>query len=317
MIKGIIKFVIAFVIIYWLFQRGQIDFSLIPKSLEYKGIWAICFSILFINVIVTSLRWRFLLKIKSTAEIKIIDTIKLTWIGMFFSTVLPGAVTGDIIKLVYARDLDRTQSKSFFLTTIFLDRLIGLLGLLTILGIFTLIYYQEISVKSEQLAHLVNFNFLIFFGVLMAVATIFTPKKMQNILSGLAAKIPFIGHKFVHLFEQIWFIGTAPKTVFLCICMSLIGQSCNVFAFITLAYPFLSAPIDMGHAFTFIPLGMVGTAIPITPAGLGVGHALYSALFGFFGINNGASLFNLFFLANVGINLIGAIPYTLFTKKIS
>ena len=52
-------------------------------------------------------------------------------------------------------------------------------------------------------------------------------------------------------------------------------------------------------------------AIPIAPAGIGVGHAVFDTLFGLFGINNGASLFNIYLLAIVAESLTGAIPYLL------
>ena len=55
-------------------------------------------------------------------------------------------------------------------------------------------------------------------------------------------------------------------------------------------------------------------AIPISPAGLGVGHAIFDILFRYFSVDNGASLFNLFFIVTIFLHLLGGIPY-IFSKK--
>jgi hypothetical protein len=55
----------------------------------------------------------------------------------------------------------------------------------------------------------------------------------------------------------------------------------------------------------------MATAIPISPGGLGVGHVLFANLFNLVGIDNGASLFNLFFLIAFLHNFSGVIPYLL------
>jgi uncharacterized membrane protein YbhN (UPF0104 family) len=97
--------------------------------------------------------------------------------------------------------------------------------------------------------------------------------------------------------------------------MSTGTQFLNVFSFWIICSPFFEVPLSFQYAFTFIPLGLVSIAIPITPAGLGVGHAIFGTLFSYFGVNNGASLFNLYFLMMISLNLLGTIPYLLSGKR--
>ena len=118
MIKTLAKFVLAIGIIYWLLQKGELDFSLIPKSLKYYWSWIIILLLLVTNILITSWRWKILVEIKSEKKLPIIPVVKLTWIGAFFSSVLPGIVTGDIVKLFYARELDKNLSKTYLLTKI-------------------------------------------------------------------------------------------------------------------------------------------------------------------------------------------------------
>ena len=88
-----------------------------------------------------------------------------------------------------------------------------------------------------------------------------------------------------------------------------------VLAFYTLTSPFYEQALPLRYAFTFIPVGMIAVAIPIAPAGLGIGHAIFNWLFSFFNISKGASLFNLYFIAIMSINMVGSIFYVMSGKK--
>jgi hypothetical protein len=52
-------------------------------------------------------------------------------------------------------------------------------------------------------------------------------------------------------------------------------------------------------------------ALPVAPSGLGVGHAIFQKIFELSAIQNGASLFNIYFVISLGVNVLGVIPYLL------
>lgn len=295
MIKMILKFVFAFIIIYWLFQKGDLDFSLIPRSLGHPGNWIFFIGILLLNEIITSYRWRSILHLKTETKVSAVEVVKLTWIGMFFSAILPGAVTGDIIKMFYAKSLSNKLDKSFLLTSVFIDRLIGLIGLLFLMGIMSVIFYSELTAISPQVRHVIHLNFVIFAGVIAFLLTLFVPEKLQRIILRYSLFIPIVGNKIKKLLEQVWLIGNSKKTVAFCLFSAVFSQTLNVISFWVLAKPFFNNPLPWKYAFSFIPLGFVSIAIPIAPSGLGVGHAMFNALFSYFHIAGGASIFNLFF----------------------
>lgn len=97
--------------------------------------------------------------------------------------------------------------------------------------------------------------------------------------------------------------------------LSIFIQLIAVLIFWSLIAPFVSEKMDFIQALAFIPIGLMTLALPVAPSGLGVGHAIFQKLFEFSGINNGASLFNLYFVVTLVLNLLGAIPYLLFKKK--
>jgi hypothetical protein len=97
--------------------------------------------------------------------------------------------------------------------------------------------------------------------------------------------------------------------------ISLVVQFIGVLIFWSLIRPFVAGHMDFIQALAFIPVGLMTLALPVAPSGLGVGHAIFQKLFQFAGIDNGASLFNLYFFLTLSVNVLGVIPYLLSKRK--
>ena len=298
-------------------STGKLDFSLAIKVLETKGALLFCLLLIVGQGILASIRWKILLRCGTNNPLPLKSLIGITWIGLFFSSFLPGAVTGDLIKLVYVRDLDKEISKTFLVMTVLLDRILGLVALFLLLGLFSIIYYSELSSFSKQLATLIHINFLIFIGVIFFLVTLFLNTTWQEKILLLIVQVPILGKRIAKTFEQFWIIGESKSGVFKCLLISVISHCMIIIAFYIISSPFYDSPISLGHAFTFMPLGLLAISIPIAPAGMGVGHAVFDTLFGYYNVSGGASLFNLYFLAYVFINMLGIFPYIFMGKNTS
>ena len=176
MLKTILKFLFAGGIIFWLLRSGKLDLSLVKKSFSAGHYWLACLGILVVQDIVSAFRWKILLEIKTGRKLPALSMIRLTWIGLFFNSFLPGAVTGDFIKLLYARDLDPKLTKTYLVTSVLLDRIIGLIGLLFLLGLFSILYFKEVTGISPQINRLLYVNSLLFIGVIFFfISSFFLP----------------------------------------------------------------------------------------------------------------------------------------------
>lgn len=315
MFKAILKIAFAGGIIFWLLRSGKLDFSLIGQSIQNGWSWAICIALLIAQAAGSAIRWRLLLKIKSDAPLPTTSMIKLTWIGLFFNSVLPGAVTGDLIKLVYARDLDRKLDRTFLVTSALMDRILGLIGLLFLLGIFSIANYSELALHGQKMRAILHFNFLLFAGVLGFLGLLFLPEKVTLPLRNWLERLPMLGPRIKKTLDQVWLIGANKKTIVVCLFISLVLQFSNVLGFWAITEPFYGKELSLMQIFTFVPLGQMAVAVPISPAGLGVGHVIFETLFKFVGIDRGASLFNLYFLCVVAVNLLGFFPYIFSGKR--
>jgi uncharacterized protein (TIRG00374 family) len=101
---------------------------------EARGRWYLlvaAWAVLVIPFFVTAIRWRNLMRPQGI-EMRLSTALQLTFVGQFYSIILPGITGGDLVKIVYASKLTGSKTKSFI--TIILDRVIGLVALMVIAG---------------------------------------------------------------------------------------------------------------------------------------------------------------------------------------
>jgi uncharacterized protein (TIRG00374 family) len=313
-IKLGVKLVFAVVLITYLVRSGKLDFKLITEVLKTNR-WIYAILIVLVQIALNSYRWKLLIELKSKAKVSLTKVFSVTWIGLFFNSFLPGAVTGDFVKVYYAKKLDESLTKTYLLLSAFMDRFLGLMGLLMLMGSVSLLQYGELTSRSPQLRNLIHFNGLMFLGALGALSTIFLGKNIQSIILNIIKKVPVLGDKVANAFEQVWLMGSNPVVVLKCLALSLLGQTMNIFCFWMMTSPFYDQSLSIMNIFTFVPLGLIATAIPITPAGIGVGHAAFDKLFQFYNVSGGASLFNVYFVIYLVVNSFGLVPFLASGKK--
>ena len=100
-ILALFKLLIVLSILIYLVQNGRLNFEKLFLFRDAPEILLLMVAVLvFIVVPLATFRWWLLLRaIGLPVEPK--QTFLLTWIGNFFKTTLPGAVTGDVVKGYY------------------------------------------------------------------------------------------------------------------------------------------------------------------------------------------------------------------------
>ena len=315
MLAALLKFSFAAGIIYWLVDSGKLDPSLFSDLMKSGPNLYIGAAIIMFNMAMTGYRWKLLLQVKSKTKLNILKILPAHWIGLFFSSFLPGIVTGDVVKLLYIKDLDKNFSKTFLLTSVVMDRIMGLCGLLFMAGFVSLIQYNELLNLSASLKPFIHLNLLLCLGCIVFFIILFLPEKIQDKIDRIVEKIPFIGAKLSHLLDQVWLFGKYKKPTIQTLVMSICTQALGILAIWYLTSPFYGKEIPFTLLFGFLPIGFVAVAIPISPSGAGVGHLIFDELFNIVGVPGGASLFNIYFLVLLSINLLGILPYVFTSKK--
>ena len=97
------KFLLAGGLIYWLVNSEKLNLLQTAVFWDKKGFFLIyIFPALFFCMFIQSFRWWLILRCFSIS-ISYSLSFWLTWIGNFFNTVLPGLVSGDILKGIYLK----------------------------------------------------------------------------------------------------------------------------------------------------------------------------------------------------------------------
>ncbi len=314
-IKNTLKLVLAFGLIYWLVESGKLDFSLLKKLFASPLTVIIAILLLQFDNGIAAFRLRIILHKKASQSISFLKVYLANWIGIFFNSVLPGSVTGDLIKIFYIQDLDKNFSKRFLLGAVFIDRVVGLLGLVSVGGIVCLLNYQTLVNLSPDVANLIHVNILLTLGVVISLLMIFFFPGFPLLISGKCKKISSL-EKIMLKLESIWeSLCSFRNKILILLALSMTLQSIIIFIFWYLASPYSVGDLSLVTVFSIMPIGFISISLPIAPAGLGVGHVVFENLLGYFNITNGASLFNIYFFVVLISNLTGVFPYVFYRGK--
>lgn len=303
-----VKILLAVIIIYWLVKNGKLNFSKIKELLQLPHVILVASALIILQIYFGSVRWFALIKTKSSELCYTKQFFFIQWIGQFFSAALPGAVTGDIVKITYLKKIDSNLTTNFLLYSVFVDRLLGLISLLILSGINSFFFYKTIIAYNPEMPKIVAVNFLMFAVALLLVLFFCFPDTIVNKIKSI------ITWKKIHtLLDVFLMIRVGKRQLLKLILLSIFSHLVSFFVFYYINFSFFESTIRFQDLMSVIPIGQITIALPISPSGLGVGHLAYQKLFSFINQNNGAILFNNFWFVSLIINLLGCIPY-IFTK---
>lgn len=314
-ITNLLKFALAFGLLFALIQSGKLDFSLLAEVVKKPISLAIAFILMQVIIVLIAFRLRLLIQHRAENKISLIKMFFANWIGAFFNSVLPGSVTGDLVKILYIKDLDQKFTRRYLLLAVFLDRVIGLMGLIVVGGIVCIVNYSYLIELSPDLSHLIHINLLLLLGVLASICLIFIyPQLVHKALAPF--KIGNLATKVINKVESIWKdLCQIRKQLLGLLGISMVVQTLSIIIFWYVTHPFAEGDFQLLNAFSILPVGFISIAIPISPAGLGVGHVVFDKLLNFINVTNGASLFNIYFFLVMFSNLTGVLPYLFYSNK--
>lgn len=228
------------------------------------------------------------------------NSIKLSYAGNFFNFALPGTVGGDLIKAYYITRF--THQKTEAVTTVVLDRAVGLLGLVLLAGTMILFAWDP-----ERFGSLALVLALLCAGLAVGALLVFSKRLRHGLrLPQLAARLP--------LGDQLLRIGRA--TVAMRRYKALVAASLGntiVLQFIVMVSAFVMArALEMEGSFVhyliYVPIGFLIAAVPIfPPMAFGVMEGFYVVFFASIGANTADQAVALAIGVRV-IQLVWAIP---------
>jgi uncharacterized membrane protein YbhN (UPF0104 family) len=250
-------------------SSGKLNLAQVARSLSHWPIMLAIVGMCYSQVAITTWRWKLLLAAQEI-WLPFSRAWGLTMVGMLFNVVIPGAVGGDLIKGYY---ITRAASgrKSHAATTILMDRVAGLIGLLFLGAVMAMANLEE-TLRSPATRSLGSITIG---GVLGGLAGLYA----AVFAGGRLAEWHFLPGVLRNVFRALHEYRRKARVIPVALALSVVNQgvTCGMYYLALRATGVADMP--MGAFFLVVPLGLVTSAIPISPGGVGVGQAAFFTLF--------------------------------------
>jgi uncharacterized protein (TIRG00374 family) len=304
------KFIFTGALFAWLLSNNKIDLSTIhPSTISAVVVSATILYWLIGPVYLASLRWKLLLE-AAGYKISLARSVTLQLIGFFFTTVLPGSLGGDFVKVFYLIKENPHKEKSLAFWAILFDRLIGMLGLFLTGAIFIAFNFDALW-KIDALKPLIILTYGYIFSFLAFIVLI---NALEIKKPGQDISIKTF-HKIVDFITACKVYRGKNKVIVVSSILSTLSHALSFVAFLCVANSLSAQNFNWVGLSAIFPIGMLITTLPLSPGGFGVGHFAFEQLFNLIDMQGGANTYNIYFLSQTLLNLTGVIAYLLNKPK--
>jgi hypothetical protein len=232
-------------------------------------------------------RW-FILVRAQDLPFRLADAVRLGFVGLFWSTLIPGSVGGDVVKAAFLiRGQDR---RTVAVATILIDRLVGLAGLIWLVALLgggcwaagALRRLAATPQAGAALEAVVAGAALLAAGSLLAWLVLgLLPARRAEALAGRLAAVRRAGGPLAELWRAVCLYRRRGRSVGLALLLALAGHAGAVLLFFFAAATL--CPADelppLGAHFLLVPLGTAVQAGFPAPDGLGGAELAFGALY--------------------------------------
>ena len=307
-IKLLAKFVLVGAVFFYLYRKGLITAESFRKLFASPKTWIVCTVLSALNMILGALRWQVLLRTQG-ADLKFGEVMKLNLVGAFFNIALPGAVSGDFVKAMMVSKKVKENRAGIFGSMIF-DRILGVSAMVFV-GAFSALLSVLIPWGGSLPSILLWSIGIVGAGVTVFFLYLFLSHKrdpLHGVLQFFTKKSEKFG-AIERLYLGVMGYRAYPKRI-----LKAIGLSVVIHLFLILMSFFITEAISQDALSVFavaviVPIGMLATAIPVLPAGVGTGHAAFLGLFHLVGSPLGAEVFSMIVLYQVLTGVVGGVVY--------
>jgi uncharacterized protein (TIRG00374 family) len=268
----LLKITVAVVLITYLVKSGHLDPKDLWNLMTFPHV-AMALGLVGLNLVLAAWRWLLLLEARDF-HIPFGYGLGLYLIGIFFNHALPGAVGGDLVRGYYLV-ADYPDRRMDSVLSVAIDRILGLYSFF-ILTLIAVAWDYDFVMGHEQIRWIAVMCFLIFAGMTAFFTVVFSQRLSKAFgLHFFESRIAVV-HKLVVSLHRF---GQNRKVIAISVAVSLLAQLMTMFFFYELAQ-FAGEPGVTWNSVMFaVPMGFLVTAIPIAPAGVGVGQVAFLYLF--------------------------------------
>jgi uncharacterized protein (TIRG00374 family) len=292
-------------ILAYLAKSGVISFGALSKLIVEWPLTMAAMAIFLVDIFLMALRTTWLFR-PLGMKLTVGKSVQLTLVSTFFSTFLPGAGGGDIVKLYYATKTNAGR-RAEVTTVLLFDRAIGFFAMLILPFFFVPLFLPLI-----QTAPLLRSILFAVAGISIGMVVVFLFGMFhQGPLRFLAQEslaLPKWRKLASRVLETIGSYRRSTGTLLGALLLSLVANF-SVIAITVLAVLALDPTSLSSRMFLVVPIAQAVNGLPLTPGGLGVGETSLNALFKLAGLHGGAEIFLCWRVWKAMVGLLGLVIY--------
>jgi len=306
----ILKIGVAFALIFWLWRSGAIDFAKVG-GVVVSAAWLVpTLSVLFASIAIITIRWWLLLRMEKI-DLSLGAALKLTLVGLFWNNVLPGAVTGDFVKMYYLGGKSPDKKAEGYATVV-IDRVIGLAALIY-LAFFAALTNREFVFAHQELKLTFYGNAILALGFTVGILALVLGLGRN---SSFADKIR--GSRLPGIegarrgYRTLIRLGERPGILLASFALGMLSHALLVVVGIISARALGEDSLGLASYGFVVPIGLLVNSVPIgLPGGLGAGEKAFQELFLWAGAaaTIGANVMLLLRLGQLIWGLVGGVIY--------
>ncbi|NNE00629.1 MAG: flippase-like domain-containing protein [Pirellulaceae bacterium] len=220
-------------------------------------------------------RWCILVRCQGI-ELTMLEAQRLGSICFLLSFVSAGSVGGDLFKAIFLAKR-RPGKRIEAVASVLVDRGAGLYGLLLLVA--AALVFLEIPPDAEYMGQVTTGTlFLVGLGTVVLAILVFGGRMVDRMIQW-GSTLPLIGGLIHKVGPPLRMFHHHPIAFGMSIVMSLGVQSMLVISMYFVARGLYPDPPTLIEHFVIVPVGMLMSALPLTPAGVGVLEATIDKLY--------------------------------------
>ncbi len=273
-----VKIVFALVVLYWLNRHGMLNLKGLKDFAEKPLTLLLLVFMMIATFPLCSVRWYVLLK-KMGIEIPLYSVFKMVYQSAFWGLFLPGVVGGDGVRILYG--IKHTPEEKIKMSiSVFVDRLFGIIALLSLGGLAGSIYLLGVESHSlfliQLIIALVVFCFLVVIAFIISLITrrrieFFLEKKMEQTTNSFLKKL-------YDVFESFNILLKSPIHLCFAYIISVAIHLKNLVILMLICKIVIKSQLGFIESVIAGTITFIVNFLPLTPGGLGLGEATFGQI---------------------------------------
>ena len=231
--------------------------------------------IYFISQTILAFRWVILLRVHGVF-IGFYQAVKLTYLGLFYNNMMPGAVGGDLLKGWYITHHSEKGRRLEAVVTVFVDRLSGLIGMILVAAVASLFVGPDLAFRGIQIRWIVWG----IFAAMVLVSIVFLSRRLRRLLliSQILNRLPVAG-RLKQIDDAIRLYRSHVGTMIHALMLTAILQGGAIVSVWLLTRALGFVQVSFWHCLIIMPIvWVISAAIPV-PGGWGIMEICITHLF--------------------------------------